>query len=147
LPRLDEAFLLQRTLDLQQRQRDGGGDGVDWKTFETSAPPSPSSSAAVAVAVGGLPRPPPEEWRISSPIASSILQMFFSQILQWPEPIPGKSFLLPLCGDYLSYSVAERADLFQGPGPGRGQLSLHPVLASLNLMSLLGPHGLLQHLW
>lgn len=131
---------------------------MDWKTFESSAPPSPSPSpSSLALALGsgsvsasvggggGLPRPPPEEWRISSPIASSILQAFFSQILQWPEPIPGKSFLLPLCGDYLTYSVAESADLFQGPG--RSQLSLHPVLASLNLMSLLGPHGLLQHLW
>ena len=118
---------------------------MDWKTFESSAPPSPSPSSSSAV-VGA--RPPPEEWRISSVTASNILQAFFSQILQWPDPVPGKTFLLPLCGDNLTYSVAESGDLFQGPGPGRGgQLSLHPVLASLNLMSLLGPHGLLQHLW
>lgn len=138
LTRLDEAFLLQRVLDLQQRS-----DGVDWKTFESSAPASPSPSFSTSAAVSA--RPPPEEWRISGTIATSILQAFFSQILQWPQPIPGKTFLLPLCGDNLTYSVAESGDLLQGQA--RGQLSLHPVLAALNLMLLLGPHGLLQHLW
>ena len=142
--RLDEAFLLQRTLDAQQRAASSANANVnanaDWKTFETSPPPSPSSPSSSLSAL-----PPPEEWRISSAIAGSILQAFFSQIRQWPKPIPGRTFLLPLCGDNLTYAVAESGNLLQGQV--RGQLSLHPVLASLNLMSLLGPHGLLQHLW
>ena len=141
---------MQRVLDLQQRSEGGSGGGggggsVDWKTSESSVHASPLQSQSFSSSVAVSVRPPPEEWCISGAIASSILQAFFSQIVQWPQPIPGKTFLLPLCGDNLTYSVAESGHLLQGQA--RGQLSLHPVLAASNLMLLLGPHGLLQHLW
>ena len=86
------------------------------------------------------------EWDLFLHVNLVVVQAFFSKIMQWPQPIPGKTFLLPLCGDNrTTYSLAESGHLLQGQA--RGQLSLHPVLAASNLMLLLGPHGLLQHLW
>jgi hypothetical protein len=57
-----------------------------------------------------------------------------SQILTWPSPVAASILYVPYFGQMLPYTVpATPADIHRAP--------------SVNLVAMLGPIGLLQHLW
>lgn len=128
----------------------GPGSMAGWKDVSDNAHrPSERSSE------GGDSPTPYDKQSISQPQGSgvfvggvdmtavnAVLMTGFAQIAVWPEPKPGTQMYLHFLGELLQYSVAH--DVLTTYG---ANLSLSTAFASMNLVTMLGPLGLLQHVW
>ncbi len=81
-------------------------------------------------------------WHVSVSAVDNVLLVAFGQIEVWPAADPGATVYLHFFGDMMQFSVA--SDVLTTFG---SNLSFGPALASVNLVALLGPLGLLQHVW
>jgi hypothetical protein len=79
---------------------------------------------------------------VDSAAITSVLMTGFAQIAVWPHPKPGSQMYLHFLGELLQYTVAQ--DVLASYGVN---LSLATAFASMNVVTLLGPLGLLQHIW
>lgn len=66
----------------------------------------------------------------------------FGQLALWPNPKADTYMSLPFLGEMLCYSIP--SDIYS---PGRCNLSLGSACDSINIVSMLSPLGLLQHVW
>lgn len=74
-------------------------------------------------------------------IVSSVLEVAFNQVSSWP-PVSPRSFVnLNFLGDVLNFVVPSECSL-EELNP-----RLTPMLLSTNILEILGPLGLIQHLW
>lgn len=73
---------------------------------------------------------------------NSVFMTGFAQIAVWPRPKPGTQMYLHFLGELLQYSVAHDVIATYG-----ANLSLATAFSSMNLVTMLGPLGLLQHVW
>jgi hypothetical protein len=100
---------------------------------EGTSPFSPQSTASLPGGqVGG----------VDATAVNTVLMTGFAQIAVWPAPKPGTQMYLHFLGELLQYSVAH--DILSTYG---ANLSLSSAFASMNLVTMLGPLGLLQHVW
>jgi hypothetical protein len=73
---------------------------------------------------------------------NTVFMTGFAQVAVWPRPKPGTQMYLHFLGELLQYSVAH--DVLSTYG---ANLSLASAFSSMNLVTMLGPLGLLQHVW
>jgi hypothetical protein len=100
---------------------------------EGTSPFSPQSTVSLPGGqVGG----------VDATAVNTVLMTGFAQIAVWPAPKPGTQMYLHFLGELLQYSVAH--DILSTYG---ANLSLSSAFASMNLVTMLGPLGLLQHVW
>lgn len=139
--KISEAFIFQRNIDRQEKDvvDDSAGNG-QWKLYVDT-----STQLSLSIPLNSIT--PPAEWQISAESASNILMAFYSQILCWPPPSVGKTHLLPLCGDTLRFHVRKSNSNIKPTLQIAELLSFQPLASRVNLISALGPFGLLQHLW
>lgn len=79
---------------------------------------------------------------ITNESAKNVLMVGFGQTAMWPVAKPGQRLYLHFLGEMLQYNVSSDALSTYG-----ANLSFNSVFTSINLVSLLGPYGLVQHLW
>jgi len=73
---------------------------------------------------------------------NTVFMTGFAQVAVWPAPKPGTQMYLHFLGELLQYSVA--SDVLSTYG---ANLSLSTAFSSMNLVTMLGPLGLMQHVW
>jgi hypothetical protein len=149
LTKIDDAFFLHTEQIIKATSTVTSTDSASWKEFDTEFNTSGAALSAPPPKKNGQPDngskdfpTTGEEWRISSEKATNILMVGFGQIAVWPVPSPGASVYFPFYGESLHFSIA--SDIMSTYG---ANLSLIPLFSSMNLVSILGPYGLLQHLW
>lgn len=79
---------------------------------------------------------------VDAAAVNTVLMTGYAQIAVWPAPKPGTQMYLHFLGELLQYTVAH--DVLTTYG---ANLSLSSAFASMNLVTMLGPLGLLQHVW
>ena len=107
-------------------------DGRASEGSDSELAEKPSISAPGSVMVGGT----------DLNAVNSVFMTGYAQIAVWPRPKPGTQMYLHFLGELLQYSVAH--DVISTYG---ANLSLATAFASMNLVTMLGPLGLLQHVW
>eukprot|EP01037_Dinobryon_pediforme_P018782 gene18782-19089_t len=118
--KISEAFIFQRNIDRQEKDvvDDSAGNG-QWKLYVDT-----STQLSLSIPLNSIT--PPAEWQISA---------------------ESKTHLLPLCGDTLRFHVRKSNSNIKPTLQIAELLSFQPLASRVNLISALGPFGLLQHLW
>lgn len=104
----------------------------DPRESERSSGDSPHTLGAGVGQVGG----------VDVAAVNAVLMTGFAQIAVWPAPKPGTQMYLHFLGELLQYTVAH--DVLTTYG---ANLSLSTAFSSMNLVTMLGPLGLLQNVW
>lgn len=123
-----------------------------WKEFDSTgmktdsgAPEEPSSPSPLSPE-GKVTRNSNDGENEGSDSPGSMLQNVlmtaFAQIGGWPLAVPGTQMYLHFFGELIQYTVP--GDMLETFG---ANLSWADVFSSVNLISLLGPLGLVQHAW
>lgn len=136
-----------------------------WKEFDIKSPGSvgnTSNSPATTPTNIGTPAsiafatiPPSGEnngnnadaiYDLTEAVVKAVFTIAIGQIDLWPVPAPGIIVYLSFFGEMLHHTMPSTAEIFNTYTAG-GNISFHIGLNGINLVSLFGPLGLIQHLW
>ncbi len=67
----------------------------------------------------------------------------FGQLDMWPTPLPGTNLSMPFFGEMLQFSIP-RDNIYAQDGVN---MNFGTIFDGFNLVSMLGPLGLIQHIW